>query len=277
MPAFAAAGRYFNVVDDRVAPAHGPLQIVTLRPGRASDKADDAVCVAYIGNHVVFKDIKRLVALADQAFEEIIGAECSKFGFRSKVDGKAYQISRCYVYVGDEILILKDRETFERELIQGAPSDPLRLATFPERVEYRLKDNIGLPEPVARANEYERVSHPQIPVGPSVREPNTTALPTEIEPGVTIGLENKVDHTYYGDRKPAMLIFFQTQIPWSDKSAQRALSQKVVRTIAGERLKRHELKGVSTGAFNEPKRSRFHFRLSYRYATDEDGDMEFEN
>lgn len=271
-PASAGPGKYVNVIDDGVKPAHGAVQLVTFRVGRASDKPDDFVCAAYIGNTAVFRDQKRAVALADQAFEEFIGDECASAGFRSRVDGKVYGVGRCFVYVGDEILILPDQRAFEQGLLEGSASDAELI-----RVEYRMKDNVGRTDLEPHAVEFARVSQPESPVGPSLREPNMAAVPTVIEPAVTIGLENKFDHTYHGNRKPSFIIFYQTSIPYADKPTQRALAQKVVRAFGAERLKRGELKGVSIGAFNEPKRSRFHFRLSYRYDTDENGDMAFEN
>lgn len=271
-PASAGPGKYITVIDDGVKPVHGPIQLVTFRVGRASDKPDDFVCAACIGNTAVAQDHKRAVALADQAFEEFIGDECASAGFRSKVDGKVYGVGRAFVYVGDEILILPEQRAFEQSLLEGKASDPGLT-----RVEYRMKDNPGRTDLEPRAVEFERVSQPEIPVGPSLREPNTAAVPTVIETGVTIGLENKFNHTYYGNRKPSFIIFYQTNIPYADKPTQRALAQKVIRAFAADRLKRGELKGASIGAFNEPKRSRFHFRPSYRYDTDEDGDMAFEN
>lgn len=260
---------YLTVVDDKVSPAHGPIQLATVQFGFAPDRPDELVCAAYIGNAVVYQDLKRAVALADQVFEEFLGPHCSNAAHRNKRDDLIYDVARSYIYFGNEAPV-SVLGALKNAMLDGT----LKIGT---RIEYRSKNNIGRKEAVPVASEFERVSQPEIPVGPSLREPNMTAVPTEIEPGVTIGFENKIDHTYYNDPKPALLIFFQTQVPWSDKRAQRTLSQKVVRAYAADRLLRRELKGVTTGAFNEPRRSRFHFRLSYRYATDEDGDMDFEN
>lgn len=272
LPASAGAGKYFNVIDDGVKPAHGPVQLFIFRVGRASDKPDDFACVAYLGNDIVKSDHARAIALADQAFEEFVGPECAKAGFRSSVDGKTYGVGRCFVYVGDELVLVRQQEAFEQALFRGQNDGP---AIW--RAEYRMKDNPGRTDKEPRAVEFERISQPEIPVGPSLREPNTAAVSTEIAPGVTIALENKVDHTYYDDSKPHLFIFYETKIPFADLAAQRALAQKVVQALATERLKHDELKGVSVGAFNEARRSRFHFRLSYRYDTDDDGDMESEN
>jgi len=269
----AALGMYFNMIDDGQTPARGAVQLVVLTAGRASDKPDDHVCVAYLGNRIIFEDHARLIAMADQAFEEFVGAECWKYGYRGTVDGKYHGIARCLLYLGDEYVVIEDNAAFRRALLDGT-SNAMEVV-----VEYRLKNDIGMVESPkdAPSVEYIRVSQPELTVGPSLREPNMMAVPTEIEPGVTVGLENRVDHTYYGDRKPAHFIFYQTPIPYDDKPKQRALAQTVVRALAADRLKRHELKGVSVGAFNEPKLSRFHFRRSYRYDTDDDGDMTFEN
>lgn len=267
----ARAGRtYVNVVDDHITPAHGPLEIAAAEFGLAPDGPEEFVCAIYVINEVVAQDTKRAVALADQAFEEVLGAHCSRGGYRNKRDGLVYGVARCYIYIGPRIPSA-NLHMAKEALLGGAI---IREATL---VEYRTKNNIGRATAEPRDSEFERVSQPDIAVGPSLREPNMTAVPTEIEPGVTIGFENKVDHIYYDESKPSMLIFFQTPIPWSDKRAQRELSQKVVRAYAGERLKRHELKHVLTGAFNEPRRSRFHFRLGYLYAADSDGDMDYEN
>jgi len=269
----AAYGEHFTVTDDGILPARGAVQLLGPYRGRASDKPDDWVCVAHLGNDVAVKDPVRLLALADQAFEEYVGPACANYAFRGSTDGKWHVMPRCIIYLDEEAMTVLGLEEFKRKLIQGT------ITRFALRAEYRLKDDVAFTEPPKQGptSEYVRVSQPEVPVGPSLREPNTTAVPTEIAPGVTVGLENKFDHTYYEDRKPLLIIFYRTPIPVTDIPAQRALAQKAVRAFATERLKRHELKGVSVGAFNAPKRSRFDFRSSYRYDTDEDGDMRFEN
>ncbi|HXZ69060.1 MAG TPA: hypothetical protein VEH07_10755, partial [Alphaproteobacteria bacterium] len=110
------------------------------------------------------------------------------------------------------------------------------------------------------------MSQPDIPVEPSHREPNLTAVVTEIAPGVSIGLENKWTITFSGDNAPTLCVQYRTDVPITDLAASEALASQVAQFFGKDMLARGEARAVRVGAYNEPRRSRFHFRPFYDYA-----------
>jgi hypothetical protein len=224
--------------------------------------------VAYVGT-LAELDEKARVELADQVFDEMIGFDCAKRMFKGG-DGLWRSIPRAVVYVENDVIVtLEDPKEFAASLVRGDAS----FNSPATRVEYALKQALpGLSQPSGfYGTEYVRVTQSDIPVGPSHREPNRVATPKEIEPDLTIGLENAVDMTYFEEERPTLLVDFQTQVSVNDEAAMNALCARVARVMGGERAARRLLNGVRLNAFNEPKRSRFHFRPLFTYDLDRDG------
>lgn len=263
-PAFAV-GKFYTLVKNVALPDGEVIQIAAFTSGARTKQVDDYACDVYVGTELYAKgepteeDKRRLTALADQAFEEVVGVMCAERMFKTAA-GKWRHIPRLIMHVNSPILMIKGRNEFPDGAGEG-------FGDMPFLVEYRVKGTEAPLDNPERAGsvEFVRVTQPEIPVAQSVREPSLAATPKEIEPGVTIGLENVTDHTYYQRDDPTQFVFYQTSVPISDKAASRALAQKVAAALGGERLKEGDLHSVSVGAFNEPKRSRFHFRQSFRY------------
>jgi len=246
-PASAYGGPYWLFGDKKI-------QIAELGIYHSKQNPDVATCAAYLGSSEDFSaGTQAMVDLADRAFEEFIGPICS-----------ANRATKVSLFVGDMIVVMPGSSAI------GAPN-----LQYDRAVMARVLDNGGdrpgsvrVDYTLSGPHFYERVSQPDMPVKPSLREPNTTPTPTEIAPGVTVGIENIFEVNPEGEKRPFAVVLFQTDVPQKDEAANKALAHQVVQKILGDRLKSGALRGVSTGAFHEPRRGRFDFRETYRYNGD---------
>ncbi len=273
LPAYAASssplGQHVTLVDNPALPKQGPIQLLGFAGGPLSSAPDDMACIVYLGTDLITSDDKTVVGLTDQAFEEVIGPMCHGRMFKSVKDGKWYNYPRFFVCVGDIILMIKGESDLGDGTLSGnGGCEGPRLT-----VEYHLKNATGYPSQPKSVPEieYERVSQQNIPVAASAREPRLGGESKTLVPGQTITLENMTEHTYLGHPKPTLQIFYRTQLSFDDQAAHKSLAKQVVASLAAGRLNEGALNGVMVAAFNEPKRSRFHFRPSFRYDADGGG------
>jgi hypothetical protein len=257
------------------------VQVLGYGVHQAPDHPGEFTCLVFVGYRGLegdnAKDVAAHVNLADQAFEELIGPECRSEALVNSEKNKALAVQNARLFVGGRIVVVSNR-VFGDDLARGVFDRWFR-------VDYRRVDGAagvafdldaqGHASPQYADAEFKRVSQPDIPVEPSHREPNMIPVPTEIAPGVSIGFENKWDIAYAGDRKPTMLVQYQTDVPIRDRAASAALAAQVVSYYGAARLAAGELKSIRVGAYNEPKRSRFHFRLDFDYGTDEKGNVRY--
>jgi hypothetical protein len=262
----SAFGQMWRMVDKEVQVAG-----FGFRP--MPDGSGEQVCLVYIGWSDLYKDgtsptMQALVNLADQAFEEGVGTQC-RVAYGGKKATTVRPVENARLFVGDQILYVENRYEFTDELARatGFHVDYRRITDVGK--DFDLLD--GEPPRQLTDAEFKRVSQPDIPVEPSHREPNLVAIPTEIAPGISVGFENKWVITFTGERKPTLLVQYQTDVSIGDVSASQALAAQVAGFYGKDALASRKVNSIRVGAYNEPRRSRFHFRPFYDYAVDSRG------
>jgi hypothetical protein len=251
------------------------VQLVGLNIYRAKRTPDVKICAIYLGTREEYKGgRKALVDLADLLFEQYVGTVC----------GDQKDVSNITVFAGPRIMTVSSESTIGRgsisagrtwmqKLIDDEPEEETNIVPISahegglslELCQERNSGKLPLCEVrvdyvAARRGLYERVSHKQVPVLPSLFVRNPVATPTQVAPGVTIGLEGIFELNPENERTPYAVIFYQTQVPIADSAASDALARTVVQSLVGARLNSRAIRGAAAVPFNEPSAGRFHVR-----------------
>lgn len=251
------------------------VQLVGLGIYRAQRAPDVKVCAIYLGTREEYKaGRKALVDLSDLLFEQYVGTVC----------GDQKDVSNITVFAGPLIVTVSSESTIGRGSIsvgrtwmQGLIDDEpeqeenivpisaheggLSLELCQERNSGKLPlCEVRVDYVAARRGQFERVTHKQVPVQPSPFMQNPAGRPTQVAPGVSIGLEAVFELNPDNERKPYAVIFYQTNVPIGDAAASDALAKTVVQALVGDKLRSGTVRGAIAVPFNEPSLGRFHVR-----------------
>jgi hypothetical protein len=251
------------------------VQLVGLAVYRAKRAPDVKICAIYLGTREDYKaGRKALVDLSDLLFEQYIGTVC----------GDQKDVSNVTVFAGPLIVTVNSESTIGRGSIsagrtwmQGLIDDeqeketnivPISAHEGGLSLELCQERNSGLiplcevrvDYAAATRGRFERVTHKQVPVQPSPLVQNPAGTPTQVAPGVTIGLEGSFELNPENERKPYAVIFYQTQVSIGDAAASDALAKTVVQVLVGDKIKSGAIRGAIAVPFNEPNLGRFHIR-----------------
>jgi hypothetical protein len=222
------------------------IQLVGLNVHTSAQAPDVKICALYLGTMKEWQDGKKpLVEFSDLLFEQFLGSLCYDNG-----------ISHVTVIAGPWIVISPGEPAVGRGSIQSGRAwmqkkiDQGLMADSEFRVDYSA----------SKPGVYERLSHLDVPVLPSPFTQNAVPVPTQIAPGVTIGLEGVFDLNPDNARQPFTVLLYQTEVPLSDAAASDALGKQVIRSLARDRIDAREIRGAMAVAHNERKLGRFHIR-----------------
>jgi hypothetical protein len=257
------------------------VQLVGLNFYYAKRAPGVKICAIYLGTREDYKSGREaLVGLSDLLFEQYIGTVC----------GDHKDVSNITVFAGPWITTVNSEPTIGRSRISSGrtwmqklvddeveeetnivPISAFEGGLSPELCQERNSAKLPLCEVrvdyvAAKRGLYQRMTHKQVPVLPSAFVKNPAGVPTQIAPGVTIGLEGVFDLNPENEPKPYAVIFYQTLVPIGDVAASDALAKAVVQALAGDRLRSRTIRGAMAVPFNEPSASRLHVRdrLVYR-------------
>lgn len=251
------------------------VQLVGLGIYRAKRAPDVKICAIYLGTREEYKaGRKALVELSDLLFEQYVGTVC----------GDQKDVSNITIFAGPLIATVSSESTIGRGSITAGQSwmpglindeleeeinivpisayeGGLSLELCQERNSGKLPlCEVRVDYAAAKRGQFERVTHKQVPVLPSPFAPTHAATPTQVAPGVTIGLEAIFELNPENERKPYAVVFYQTSVPIGDAAASDALAKTVLQALVGDKLRSGVIRGAAAVPFNEPRLGRFHVR-----------------